>query len=121
MPKLTAKQKKAVAALVQGARDKEAAIAAGVADRTMARWKELPEFTAAVKTGSSAVIDDATRYLTAGLSTMLTILLNVAKDKSAPDSVRIRAALGWIDRQVRFVEQTEILERLDMLEEAAGI
>jgi len=113
---LTHKQRACIAALTNGKMYSEAAMAAGVSPRTIARWRELPHFEAALKAAGRRSITDATRQLTSGLGTAIAFLLDVIQNTKAPYSVRTRAALGLIDRQIRLVEMSDILERLEALE-----
>ena len=114
--KLTPKQRVCVAALVDGQNYSQAAMSAGVSTRTIARWRELPHFESALQTAGRRSIADATRQITSGLDTAISFLLEVILNEDAPYSVRTRAALGLIDRQIRLVETTDILVRLEMLE-----
>lgn len=114
--KLTPKQRRCVAALVDGQNYSRAALAAGVTTRTIARWRELPHFEQALQTAGRRAIADATRQITGGLTTAISFLLEVIQNERAPASVRTRAALGLIDRQIRLVEVSEILPRIEALE-----
>ena len=119
--KLTHKQRAAIAALTSGHNYDQAAMAAGVSPRTIARWRELPHFELALRQAGRVAVADATRQLTSGLETAIAFLLSVIDNDHAPFSVRTRAALGLIDRQIRLVETSEILRRLDDIEAALGI
>ena len=110
--KLTPKQKAAIAALVDGQNYEQAAMTAGVSTRTIARWRELDHFEQALQRAGQVAMVDATRQLTAGLETAISFLLAVIVDTGVPPSVRVRAALGLIDRQIRLKETTELLERV---------
>ena len=114
--KLTPKQRKAISCLVDGGNFTRASLAAGVSTRTITRWRELPDFDAALKHAGTRKIADATRQITGGLETAIDFLLTIIDNEDAPYSVRTRAALGLIDRQIRLVEETDILERLEALE-----
>jgi len=114
--KLTVKQRACVAAMVDGQSYSQAAMSAGVTPRTIARWRELPHFEQALQQAGSRSISDAARQLTGGLETAIDFLLGVIENDDAPYSVRTRAALGLIDRQIRLVEITDILPRLEALE-----
>ena len=114
--KLTPKQKVCIAALVDGKNYSQASMLAGVHTRTIARWRELPHFAHALKQAGNRSIADATMQITACLETAITFLLDVIQDADAPASVRTRAALGLIDRQIRLVETNDILERIEAIE-----
>jgi len=115
--KLTPKQKACIAALVDGQNYSQAAMTAGVSTRTIARWRELPHFEQALQRAGQVAMADAARQLTAGLETAVDFLLDVIQNEKAPFSVRTRAALGLIDRQIRLKEVSEIMTRLEAVEE----
>jgi transcriptional regulator with XRE-family HTH domain len=114
---LTAKQRRAIDALLQGQTKSQAATAAGVTPRTLSRWlHENVAFSDELTRLSKTSVHDAARRLTGGLDRMLDVLLKVAESNEESASVRIRAALGWLNAQIRLVEQSEIVARLDELE-----
>ena len=113
---LTTKQRKALEALLSGSKVKDAALAAGVTSRTVQRWRDTEAFAFELQRRSTLAVKDAATRMTANMDAMLDVLLAVAEDEAAPRHVRVRAALGWIDRQAKVVELAEILERLDALE-----
>jgi len=113
---LTWKQKKALDSLLTGAKVKDAAVVAGVADRTVYRWQTEEAFALELQRRSTLATKDAARRLTTGLDDMLDVLMDIAKDQEATDHVRVRAANAWIGHQYRLVELGEVLERLDALE-----
>ena len=118
--KLTARQKKAIEALLSGYKVKDAALAVGVSDRTLARWRDDKAFASELQRRSGQAVKDAATRMTGNMDAMLDVLLEVANDDMAPRHVRVRAATSWIDRQGRLVELAEVLERLDALEQKAG-
>ena len=116
--KLSAKQRAAIAALLDGKSYGQTALVAGVSERTLFRWRdEVPEFNYELERRGRHAIRDATTQLTGGLETAISFLLDVVNDRDAPYSVRVRAALGLIDKQLSLVEQSEIVERLAALEQ----
>ena len=121
--KLTSTQRKAIEALLEGAKVKEAALVAGVSTRTLQRWREQEAFALELHQRNTHAIKDAAMRLTAHFDDMLDVLLAIAKDEQGmySESVRVRAALGWIDRQIRMMETTEVLERILRLEQKVGI
>lgn len=116
--KLSARQARAVEALLAGRNYEQAAIAAGVHERTLYRWREeVPEFERELERRGRSALQDAARQLTGSLQDAVSFLQDAMRDTDMPPSVRVRAALGLIDRQIRLVEQAEIVKRLDALEE----
>ena len=118
--RLTPKQRKAIDALLAGAKQKDAALAANVTYRTLARWHQQEAFASELQRRSTAATKDAALRLTGGLDAMLDVLLEVAQDEDAPRHVRVRAATAWLDRQLKVVELADVLERLDRREEVVA-
>ena len=118
--KLTPRQKRAIEALLAGAKHKDAALVANVSPRTLSRWKDTKAFASELQRRSGQAVKDAATRMTGNMDAMLDVLLEVANDDMAPRHVRVRAATSWIDRQGRLVELAEVLERLDALEQKAG-
>ena len=114
--KLSAKQETALSALLAGKSFQQAALAAGVHERTLYRWRELPEFSSELERRGRRAMQDAARQLTGSLESAVSFLRGVMSDESAPAGVRVRAALGLIDRQIRLVELVELEERIAALE-----
>ena len=117
---LTTKQRKALEALLAGDKVKDAALKAGVATRTIQRWRDEHEaFAFELQKRSTQATKDAARRLTANMDDMLDVLLAIAGDERGmvPPGVRVRAALGWVDRQVKLVELADIAGRLEVLEQ----
>lgn len=113
---LTWKQKKALNSLLTGAKVQDAALVAGVADRTVYRWQTQQAFALELQRRSTLATKDAARRLTTGLDDMLDVIMSIAKDQEASDHVRVIAAKAWIGHQYKLVELGEVLERLDVLE-----
>jgi len=115
--KLTAKQTKALEALLTGVSKGEAAAAAGVNPRTLHRWiNENLLFWNALQNGKHHSIFDSARRVVVGMETAVQVILEVLEDKKAPAAVRLRAAQLTAELSLRLTEQTDILERLDELE-----
>ena len=114
---LTAKQQRAVQALLTAKSVSAAALAAHVGERTLFRWLTEPAFRAALTAAESNLIDAATRRLLqlqgAALDT-LEALLGDGSDASA--GVRLRAAQVALEHLLRLRELRDIEQRLTALE-----
>ena len=114
--RLSAKQHRALEALLSGATKGDAA-AAGVNPRTLNRWlSEDVVFWDTLQGESHKTVIDATRRLTAAMDTAVTVMTAVMQDATAPAAVRLRAAQVMIETAVKLIETTDILRRLDELE-----
>ena len=117
VPRLSAKQHKALEALLSGMTKGDAATSAGVTPRTLNRWlHEDILFWDTLQQESQRSVFDATRRLTATLNTAVTVMASVMEDASAPAAVRLRAAQVVTETAVKLIETSDILRRLEELE-----
>ena len=114
-PDLTPKQIIAVEATAAGASLAEAATAAGVALRTVSRWRGDPAFLAAVRMSAEAVTADARRALAALASEAVEALGRVLRAEDAPPSATVAAAREVLDRVMgRPSQAVELAGALDV-------
>lgn len=113
---MTTNKEKLLAALLTSRSKKEAAAAAGIAERTMRTYFEDPEFCQRYREAFAGVIEDATRQAQALLMPALSTLQTVMEDEEIPAQARITAAKSIIDYSLKLTEQADILEQLRELE-----
>ena len=113
---MTPNKEKLLAALLTSRSKKEAAAAAGIAERTMRTYFEDPEFCQRYREAFAEVIEDATRQAQALLMPALSTLQTVMEDEEIPAQARITAAKSIIDYSLKLTEQADILEQLRELE-----
>ena len=113
---MTPNKEKLLAALLTSRSKKEAAAAAGIAERTMRTYFEDPEFCQRYREAFAGVIEDATRQAQALLMPALSTLQTVREDEEIPAQARITAAKSIIDYSLKLTEQADILEQLRELE-----
>lgn len=116
----TAKQLKALEALLEGANVQDAASAAGVNRKTVGRWLNDPAFWTLYQVNSRRVLELAARRLTGKLDAAVGLLASVIDDDEAPASVRLRAASQVIDGSLKLLELTDVQERIAALENRLG-
>lgn len=111
---LSGKQALALAALIEGATLTEAAKAAGVAQTTVTRWLQDPNFKALYRESKRAALNAASGVLQgAMLDAVDTLKRNL---HCGVPGVESRTALGLIDRAYKGAEYTDIVEAIDALE-----
>lgn len=115
--RLTAKQAKGLEALLDGANIQDAAAAAGVNRKTLARWLQEPAYWKLYQVNSRRGLELAARRLTGKLDTAVDMLASVMEDDEAPAGVRLRAAQQVIEGSLKLLDVTDIQERLAALEE----
>lgn len=113
---VTAKQSKAIAAFMDGAQVAEAAAAAGVSARQVARWLNRPDFQAGLREAERAALAGASRRL-ASLAGRACATLGKAISEDVPPG-RVRAADILLARLVTVRQFAELEERLTALESA---
>lgn len=114
---MTPNKEKLLAALLTSRSKKEAAAAAGIAERTMRTYFEDPEFCQRYREAFAGVVQDATRRAQQLLEPALSTLQTVMEDEKIPAQARITAAKSIIDYSLKLTEQADILEQLRELEE----
>ena len=119
--KLSAKQHRAITALLTSKSVTEAATATGQGERTIYRWLSEPAFRQALSAAEGDLIDVATRrllQLQGGALDTLEALLGDGADASA--GVRLRAAQVTLDHLLKLREMRDIEQRLAALEAATA-
>lgn len=102
-PGLTPKQRRAVAALLQGANQTQAAEAAGVNRNTIGRWLESAAFRAELSAGQDAMMEEAARRIVAGVGDALDTLADTMADTTATPAARVAAARVILDAATRWI------------------
>mgnify|MGYP001378616874 CR=1 FL=1 len=117
VPRLSAKQQRALEALLSGATKGDAATAAGVTPRTLNRWvNEDALFWNTLQAENRKAVFAATRRLTAAMDTAVTVMTEVMQDAAAPAAVRLRAAQVVTETALKLIEANDVIERLEELE-----
>lgn len=119
---ITARQNKAIKALLTSTTQQEAAAAAGIGYRTLCRWlAEDSNFQAALANAEGALLRDIQRELLKH-STAAVLVMAAIMESSDTDGTRLRAAQLLLEyankiRQTAIVEDriTEIEQRLEAI------
>lgn len=114
--KLTSKQHKALRVLLAGGSGEDAASAANVTSRTINRWLDKPAFHDELQRRKSAAIDAASVRLAGGMDKAIGVMLRIMDDKTAAPSIRLRAAHYYLSHALRYLELTDLLQRIEALE-----
>lgn len=116
---LTRGQQKALTAMLRSTSIAEAAEEAGLARRTIYRYLHAEEFRVELRRLQDEVLAGTTAALVGLSEVAVDTLYEVMSDEFASDSVRVRAALGWLKHARDVVELQELAERVRRLEEQA--
>lgn len=113
---LSRKQGLAVAALLAGARQEDAAKAAGVSARQLRRWQEQEGFRAMLREGLAELLTAAGRKLLAETEKSITVLAEVRDDRESGPAQRVRAAATILTNAFEGYAMLELEERITELE-----
>ena len=116
-PVLTSRHQVAISELLTGATQTDVATTVGVKPRTVRRWLVNPMFAAALRDAQDQALGQAARRMSAGVEDALDVLAAVMNDEKMLPTVRVRAALGWLEHAWRAKELGELTERIAAIEE----
>jgi hypothetical protein len=119
--KLTRLQRAAVQAIVETRTAKEAAALANCSESSVYKWLQMAHFRAAVAEHEAMIRDAIRQELASKATYALTVIGGVmtGQIKDTEDtraSVRLRAALGWMDLVTRTGDQADLERRVSALE-----
>ncbi len=118
---LTAKQRKAVEALLTTGEVAAAAQASGVSRDTLYRWLKQPVFREAVREAEARALDDLSRLLVRLGRTATATLARAMSDPAAPWATRVRAADASLGRLLQLRELATLEARVVELERLSGL
>ncbi len=118
---LSAKQRRALEALLTTGEVLAAAQVAGVTRETLHRWLRQPQFLSAVRAAEAQALDDLSRVLVRLGRTAAGTLAKAMSDPATPASTRVRAADATLGRLLQLRELATLEARVAELERAAGI
>lgn len=116
---MTPKQQKALLALLTSPTREQAAAAAGITPKTLRGYLAVPEFQAEYKKAFAALVEDATRQAQQAMAPALSTLRDIVEDTGENAQARISAARSILEYSMKLTETTDILPRLDELEQLA--
>lgn len=120
-PELSAKQQKAIAALLDSSTIKDAAEKAGVSRTTLDRWLDDEAFAGAYRAASHRVFETALSGLQAITAEAVQTLRDVQRDATARPGEKVAAAKAVLDFALKGREALEVEERLAYLEKTLEV
>ena len=117
MDKLTARQNRAILALLSERDTASAAAKAGVSRETIYKWLKQPAFRAALAAAEAEALDSLSRALVALGSQATETLESVMSTPAAPAGVRVRAADVVLARLLQLRELSQLEARVSALEQ----
>lgn len=114
---MTARQQKALSALIRAPTRAAAAKEAGVGVSTLRRWlKEDAEFKTAYREAVAEILEGTTRKAQRAAGEAVEVLRNIATDTSEQAAPRVSAADKILIHAAKLTEQLDVLDRLTALE-----
>jgi len=117
---LNANQKKALAALLAEPTVKAAAESCGLAERTLYGYLADETFKAELRARQDAILSSVTSALVGLSGSAVQTLRDLLESKTVSDSVKCRAALGWLRHARDAVELADLSDRVAALEQKIG-
>jgi hypothetical protein len=113
---LSTNQRRALAALLAEPTIRAAARTASLGERTLYRYLSDPVFKAELSARQTAILAQVTAAMVGLSGRAVETLRDVLDDKEATASVKVRAALGWLQQARQGVELQDLAERVTELE-----
>ncbi len=118
---MTPKMQKALLALLTSPTREKAAAVAGITSKTLRGYLANPEFQSEYKKAFGNMVEDATRQSQQALAPALATLREIVEDREENTQARISAARSVLEYSLKMTEQTDILTRLQELEDEIGV
>ena len=106
-------------ALVSGAAVKQAAVTAGVSEKTVRRWLSEPEFSDDIAQARADITKNIMAAVKSKAVQATEVLGEIMDNQKASPYARVQAAKTVLDTAFKAIETAEIVERIEQLEEAA--
>lgn len=106
-----------IASLITEGSIKAAAASLKCATRTLYERMKTPEFKELYSQAKTEILRAATVKLQGNLCGAIDTLADIMQDEDAAKQTRVNAAVSILQQAARFTETTDILERLEAIEE----
>lgn len=108
---------KIITALLTSDTQKEASAKAGISDRMLRSYLANPVFNAEYQRRKQKVFADASKQIQSSLKTAINALKGILTSKTSSDGAKISASRALLEYGLRFTELTDIMTRLEALEQ----
>ena len=116
MAKITRKDEVLIAALLSNPTVRAAAKAVGRSETQVYARLRDPDFKAQYNAARHELLEQSTATLQGHLSEAVETMTAIMRDTEAPHQTRLNAAEAIMRNSLKLTEQTDIIERLDRLE-----
>ena len=115
---MTRKKHLLIAELIQQPTIREAAKAANLGEATAYRWLKNPTFQRGYRTARQQIVELSISQIQKASTEAVDVLREILHDNTAPTSSRVSASKIILELSLKGLEITDILGRLDSLEQA---
>lgn len=116
---MTAKQNRAIQALLTNPTKTEAAKAAGISTATLRRYLADEEFQAEYKKALAELVEEAATQARQSLAPALKCLRSIAEDKQETSTARIQASRALLEYGLQLISVADIETQLEELRQIA--
>ena len=116
--KLSRKKQQLIAELIQQQTVREAAKAVGIGEATAFRWLKDAQFTSSYRKARQQLVEHSISRIQKASGEAIELLRTVLQDDTAPASSRVSASKIILELSIRGLEITDIIERIENLEQA---
>ena len=117
---MTARQKKALQALIASPTKAEAARAAGIGESTLRAYLSDPDFKREYESALSGLMADALATAKRGMNSAVDVLRRIAENEEESAQTRVTACKALIESGLKLDERINVQRRLDELEAAVA-
>ncbi|MDY6876794.1 MAG: hypothetical protein SWK90_11425 [Chloroflexota bacterium] len=117
--RLSTNQRKALKALLECSTIRAAAESCGLGEATLYRYLRDDTFKAELRKRQDGIVSSVTAALVGLAGESVKTLRDILDSKTASDSVKVRAALGWLAQMRQSVELADLAARVEALEQAS--
>ena len=113
---MTARQTKALQALLTEPTRRAAAKKAGISESTLRSYLATPDFQENYRVAFSELVTDATRQIQQAISPAVSTLRGIVESADEPATARIQASRAILEFALRMTEALDIVGRVEEME-----
>jgi ABC-type phosphate transport system ATPase subunit len=115
--KISPKQQVAILTLAQGGTHEDAIKASGISSRQLSRYKNEPDFQAAIKEVQREIYGQTIAAIVGAMGVATTTLVEICKNEESSDAARVSAARSLLENGLKAFGQQDLNERVAELED----
>lgn len=96
---------------------REAASALGLAEKTIYNYLDKPDFKRRYNTARTRIIRASAAHIQGKMTRAIDVIASIMENEEIAPQVRLNAAKAILENTIRLCEYSEILERMEAIEE----